>query len=153
MTAEAPPPPEYILCDTSFVSARQAAVARPEFVEHWPSDVAERLDRAVLAISVISLAELRAGQVHAGFPAAKVERHKKIIDTYLHVPLDLEVSEAWAQLWAWAKSQGYGIGDNDLWIGATAQSRGWPVACCDRHFIDLPDLECIYLPRKPDSAS
>jgi predicted nucleic acid-binding protein len=152
VTAEASPPPEHVLCDTSFVSVRQAAVARPEFVEHWSSDVARRLDRAVLAISVISLAELRAGQVHAGYDPAKVERDKRITDTYLHVPLDLEVAEAWAQLWAWARAQGRSIGDNDIWIAATAQSRDWPVACCDRDFIDLPDLEVIYLPRKPDSA-
>jgi predicted nucleic acid-binding protein len=153
VTGEAPPPPEHILCDTSFVSVRQVAVARPEFVEHWPSVVTDRLNRAVLAISVVSLAELRAGQIAAKFGPPRVERDKKIIDTYLHVPLDSQASETWGHLWAWAKTNGHAIGDNDLWIAATARSRNWPLACCDRDFIGLPDLEVIYLPRKPDSRT
>lgn len=151
MTDEAAPAAEGILCDTTFVSVRQAALTRPEFVAHWPEDVTERLDRAVLRISVISLAELRAGQLDAKFPQDKVERHKKVIDTYTPVPLDLEVSETWAHLWVWARADRESMGDNDLWIAATAVSRGWPLVGCDRHFIDLPDLEYIYLKRKPDS--
>jgi tRNA(fMet)-specific endonuclease VapC len=152
VTGDVPPPPEHVLCDTSFVSVRMRAVARPEVVEHWPSDVTERLDEAVLAFSVITLAELRAGQIEAGYGPAKVERDKRIIDTYLHVPLDLEVSETWALLRAWSRAAGRGaIGDNDLWIAATARSRDWALIACDRDFIGLPGLECIYLPRKPDS--
>lgn len=125
------------------MSVRQAAIAHPEYVEHWPADVTERLDQAILAISVITLAELTAGRIGAKYTPEKEERDKRIIDTYLHVPLDLEVSETWAQLWVWARENTRGIGDNDLWIAATARSRGWPLVGCDRHFIDLPDLECI----------
>lgn len=153
MTGGTAPTPERVLCDTTFVSARQAAIARPESVEHWPADVTKRLDQAILEISVVTLAELRAGRIGAKFPPDKEERDRRIIDTYLHVPLDLEVSETWAQLWAWAQANKPGIGDNDLWIAATARSRNWPLVGCDRHFIDLPDLEYIYLKRKPDSRS
>jgi len=144
-------PPERILCDTSFVSVKQAAAARPTVVAHWPSEVTARLDRAILSVSVVTLAELRGGQIAVGFSPERVERDRKLIDTYLHVPLDLEVSETWAHLSVWAKRQGRGIGDNDLWIAATAASRGWPLVGCDRHFIGLPDLEYLYLQRKPDS--
>ena len=151
MTQQAAPTAEHILCDTSFVSVRQAAAAEPEVVNHWPTDVTDRLDKATLAISVIALAELRGGQIRAKFGPAKIERARRVIDTYLPVPLDLEVSETWAQLWAWAKTNAKAIGDNDLWIAATAKSRGWPLVGCDRDFIGIPDLEYIYLKRKPDS--
>jgi predicted nucleic acid-binding protein len=143
--------PERILCDTTYISVRLAAVARPSFVAHWPSDVTQRLDRAVLMVSVIALAELRGGQIGANFGPDKIERHKRVIDTYVPVPLDLDVSETWAHLWAWRRANPSGIGDNDLWIAGTAISRKWPLVGCDRDFIDVPDLDYIYLQRTPDS--
>lgn len=151
MSAGQPPPPEHILCDTSFVSAKQAAGGAPERVAHWPEQVTDRLDRAVLAISVITLAELRAGQIGANWGPDKVQRAKAVTDAYLHVPLDLEASERWAFLRATVRANGWSIGDNDLWIAATAQSRSWPLVSCDGHFSKLPDLEHIHLLRKPDS--
>jgi predicted nucleic acid-binding protein len=145
--------PERILCDTTYISVRLAAVARPEFVAHWPADVTDRLEQAVLMVSVVSLAELRGGQIGANFPPEKVERHRRVIDAYVPAPLDPDVSEVWAHLWAWRKSNPSGINDNDLWIAATAISRKWPLVSCDRHFIDVPDLDHIYLQRTPDSRN
>jgi predicted nucleic acid-binding protein len=52
--------PETIVCDTSFIGVHErAGGVRP----NWPQAVVDRLDAAVLAISVISLAEVRVGSV------------------------------------------------------------------------------------------
>jgi predicted nucleic acid-binding protein len=49
-----------ILCDTSFVSVVQARGV----LRTWPAQERDRLDAAVLAISVVTLAELRDGHIY-----------------------------------------------------------------------------------------
>lgn len=127
----------------------QGAHASPDLVEHWPKEVRDRLDSAVLLISVVAIAELRAGQIRAKFGPRRTERDQRTIDTYLPVPLDTHVAERWAHLWAETRSNK--IGDNDLWIAATAQVRGWPLVACDRDFRQISNLDLIYLPRTPAS--
>jgi hypothetical protein len=66
---------EEIVCDTSFVSVMQRA-ARNETaktaVNGWPQDIKERLDQAILGISVISLAELRSGYAANGWSEDRI---------------------------------------------------------------------------------
>lgn len=48
---------------------------------------------------------------------------------------------AWARLWVAAKERGIAVGDNDLWIAATAAFRGHALVTCDRDHVRLaPDL-------------
>jgi|tagenome__1003787_1003787.scaffolds.fasta_scaffold19497016_1 hypothetical protein len=59
----------------------------------------------------------------------------------------------WAALDAKKKTNGWGTGDNDLWIASTALARGWPLVTCDLDFCPVEGLDLIYLPAKPDSPS
>ena len=151
--SDEPPPAEHILCDTSFVSIVQASFKHPQAMQHWPDDVRERVDRAILAMSVISVAELRSGHIAAGWGEQMRARAEALMAAYLWVPLDMDVVNRCAELRAAKKQNGWGLGDNDLWIAATAETRGWPLVACDLGFCPLPDLDLIYLPARPDSPS
>jgi predicted nucleic acid-binding protein len=54
----------------------------------------------------------------------------------------------WARLSAAARARGVAIGDNDLWIAATASVRESVLITCDRDHVriarDLP-VEVVYL--------
>ncbi len=68
---------------------------------------------------------------------------------YLLVPVDPEVLDCYVNLRARYFRE---IGENDLWIAATAKARGWPLVACDLHYCRLKDeIELVYLPQKPDS--
>ena len=142
---------EHILCDTSFVSLVDVASARPDLIAHWPQAVRARLDVAVLAITVFVLGELRSGRIKAGWNEQRIEKAERALAAYLFVPVDPEVLDCYVGLRARYLSQ---LGDNDLWIAATAKARGWPLVACDLDFCRLKtEIELIYLPHKPDSPS
>ena len=58
-------PPERLICDTSFVGASAKRSAQPDRFLHWPKQTLDRIDAAILAISVITLAEARYGYLNA----------------------------------------------------------------------------------------
>jgi predicted nucleic acid-binding protein len=133
--------PETILCDTTFVSAVQV----DGIPQEWPDDVRARLDASVLAISVVTLAELRAGHIYGKWGAPRRERAEPLIGSYLLVPLDMPTVNEWARLAAACKSSGVTVPHNDLWIASTANVREWPLVSCDKHFDAIPDVEHIRL--------
>lgn len=142
---------EHIVCDTTVVSMIAVSSSRPEIVAHWPEDARARLDSAVLAITVFVLGEVRSGRIRAGWSSSKIAAAEKAIAAYLLVPVDLEVLSAYVELRSRYASQ---LGDNDMWIAATAIARGWPLVTCDLDFCRIKsELDLIYLPRKPDSPS
>jgi predicted nucleic acid-binding protein len=144
-------PPEVILCDTSFVGRQEAALARPETVAHWPPDVVARLERALLAISVITLAEIRAGRIYARWGQRRADAQEARLAAFLLVPLDEDVLAEYAVLHAWSLA-GNPQKHNDLWIAATAIARGIPLVSCDRHFEQIAQdqpLDHIYLAPAP----
>lgn len=143
--------PEVVLCDTTFVSLQERAGAKPETIAHWPAAVVERLDAAILALSVISLAEVRAGRIHAQWGTARSERQEARLAAFLLVPLDESVLDEYAKLHAW-NLNGHSTKHNDLWIAATAIARSVPLVSCDKHHAAIAadhPLELIYLPPKP----
>jgi predicted nucleic acid-binding protein len=142
-----------VLCDTSFISVVSSPQRSAKATARWPDDVKRRLDGALLAMSVISIAELRAGHIAAGWGEQRRASAEMLMAAYLWVPLDMEVVDRCAELRAAKRRQGWGLGDNDLWIAATAETRGWPLVACDRGFCPLPELDLIYLPARPDSPS
>jgi len=146
-------PPEVILCDTSLVSVLEMAEKRPELVTHWPQDARERLDAAFLAISIFSIAELRAGRIAANWGQSRAERQeKRLTASFVTIPLDDDALNAYTVLHAWS-NRGNKTPHNDMWIAATAISRGLPLASCDEHFERIAashDLQHIYLPRQRD---
>jgi predicted nucleic acid-binding protein len=145
--------PEVLVCDTTFFSLAGAAAAKPDWTQHWAEEVVARINRAVLAISVITIAEVRAGCIQAKWSRARRQREEDRMKSLARLPLDDEVLEMWAGLRASTRSVGTTCQDNDLWIAATAKSRELPVISCDLDFQRLEEhgVQVIYLPRKPDS--
>jgi predicted nucleic acid-binding protein len=152
-TSARPPAVEHVLCDTSFISVVSSPQRSRNATAHWPDHVKRRLDGALLAMSVISIAELRAGHIAAGWGEQRRANAERLMAAYLWVPLDMGVVDRCAELRAEKRRHGWRLGDNDLWIAATAETREWPLVACDLGFCDLPELELIYLPARPDSLS
>jgi predicted nucleic acid-binding protein len=133
--------PESILCDTSFISVFQVKGWLPT----WPAATRQRLTGAILSISVITLAEVRDGHIHANWGPARRTAAEQLMAAYLWVPLDMAVVNECARLRAACRASGVAVPDNDLWIAATANTRGWPLASCDKHFERVPDVDHIFL--------
>jgi predicted nucleic acid-binding protein len=55
--------------------------------------------------------------------------------------------DEWARLKVLSKRNGWNVGDNDLWIAATASARGHALVPCDsdQARIDDPNLEVLHL--------
>jgi predicted nucleic acid-binding protein len=126
-----PPAAELLLCDTSFVAALALRATHPERLNDWPDDVVTRIDRATLAISVITLAEARFGYLKAGWGQPRIDREERRLSAFLRVPLDFATVDEWARLKSLSVRNGWNVGDNDLWIAATASARGVPLVSCD----------------------
>src|SRR5690349_4865468 len=81
--AAAPPGTETMLCDTSFVSVVQSS-AHPRnaaSIAAWPQEAKDRLNAAILAISVISLAELRDGHIWGKWLPARRAQAERVISS------------------------------------------------------------------------
>ena len=144
-------PPEVILCDTTFVSLQEVSGSKPQTTAHWPRDVLTRIDSAILAVSVFTLAEIRAGRIAADWGQRRSERQERLLAAFVTVPLDEDILNEYAALHAWS-SRGHKTPHNDMWIAATAIARGFPLVSCDEHFekiAETHELEHIYLPRNP----
>jgi predicted nucleic acid-binding protein len=58
------------------------------------------------------------------------------------------VTGQWARLRVLSRQNGWNVGDNDLWIAATAGARGYALVTCDAdqaRIVD-PSLEVLHLP-------
>jgi predicted nucleic acid-binding protein len=139
--------PERLVCDTSFVGVSAKRASHPELYAHWRAETLARIDRAVLAISVITLAEARFGYLNAGWGPARVKREEHRLAGFLQVPLDHTVLDEWGRLRLLSKQNGWNLADNDLWIAATASARQHALVTCDadQARIDDPRLEVIHL--------
>lgn len=149
----APEAPERLLCDTSFVAHVGVRRVKPERYEHWDEQALSRIDAAVLAISVVTLGEARFGYLNAGWTRARIAEEERRLSSFLQIPLDFPDLDEWARLKDLAKRGGISISDNDLWIAATASTRGHSLVTCDRDQErleeDLP-VDVIYLPPRAD---
>jgi predicted nucleic acid-binding protein len=143
--AGGPQDAERLLCDTSFHIHASKRTQRPERYEHWPVAVLERIDAAILAISVITLAEARYGYIKGGLTGQQVAEEEARLAAYLAVPMDMEVINEWARLRAKCESAGVSVPDNDLWIAATACARKYPLVTCDTKHQGRIDDEALEL--------
>ena len=108
-----------------------------------------RLDRLPdrLAISVITIGELRAG-VLAAVDTASRDRRLATLTAALGldpVPIDQAVAETWARLRVSLRDFGLRMPVNDSWIAATAMTLGIPVVTQDDDYLHAPGLEVIHL--------
>lgn len=143
--------PEVVVCDSSFVGATARRATHPDQFAHWPQQTIARIESAILAISVITLAESRFGFASANWGPAKIAREEQRLAGFLQLPLDMSVVDEWARLKTLSKQNGWNVGDNDLWIAATAGSRRHALVTCDQDQsrITDPGVEVIYLPLTP----
>jgi predicted nucleic acid-binding protein len=146
---------ELLVCDSSFVGAIAQRRVQPERVAHWDAKVLDRIDRARNAISIVTLAESRAGYLIADWGPRRVEQDERRLRAWGLLPLDGQIVDEWARLRAQSAAIGLKIGDNDLWIAATASSYDAPLVTCDLDQRRIEKLlpEVIYLPRHPPAHS
>lgn len=140
------------MCDTSVASMMRYLTRQPQRVAHWPHQEVDRLNAARLTISVITLAESELGYLKAGAPADFVAAERRRLRTFGLLPIDPDVIQSWAILRDSLRRDGRTCGDNDVWIAATAHSRGLTVVTADTDFLSLAEhVDVWYLKRKPDS--
>lgn len=140
--------PERLLCDTSFVGHSAKRSAQPQRFSRWPAETLRRVDAAILAISVMTLAEARYGYLNANWEVPRIDREERRLAGFLQIPLDASILDEWARLRLLSKRSGWNVGDNDLWIAATASARGYPLVTCDADQARIADsqLDVVHLP-------
>jgi predicted nucleic acid-binding protein len=147
---------QVLLCDTTYVSQIMKAERRPETTEHWPAADVERIANSILTISVVTVAEIRMGMIKASWGERTRADAEYRLAAYAWIPLDLEIIEKWAEIQAEALGAGQNAANhNDVWIGATALVRGYPLVSCDVPQCELPQVcdNVIYLKVDPSSRS
>jgi predicted nucleic acid-binding protein len=101
-----------------------------------------------LAISVVTVGELRAGVLAAVDLATRDRRLATLSDalTLEPMPIDQAVAEAWARLRVTLHEEGKRMPVNESWIAATAISLGVPVVTQDAaDYVELAGLEIIHV--------
>jgi predicted nucleic acid-binding protein len=99
-----------------------------------------------LAVSVITLGELRAGVLAASDPATRNQRLSTMgwVLRLDPVPVDDRVAEAWAWLRIQLRDQRQRMPVNDSWIAATAIALDIPVVTQDDDYpVGVPELQVI----------
>ena len=124
------------LADTSVFIARESG--RPIRTQDLPEQ---------LAVSVVTVAELRAGVLAATDPIIRERRLDTLTAalTLEPIPIDLAVANAWARLRLSLRVAGRRMPLNDSWIAATAMALDVPVVTQDDDFPPLPDLTVVHV--------
>ena len=122
------------LADTSLFIASEAG--RHLSVEGVPES---------LAVSIITVAELRAGVLAARDLETRARRLKTLayVSGFDVIPIAEEVAEAWAELRVALRDAGRRLGVNDAWIAATAMALRIPLVSQDRDFEHVPGLSVV----------
>lgn len=122
------------LADTSLFIARESG--RPLAQIELPDE---------LAISVITIGELRAGVLAAADLATRALRLATLTDAlaFEAVAIDQAVAEMWAQLRLLLRDGGVRMPVNDSWIAATAMTLEVPVVTQDDDYVEVSGLLVI----------
>ena len=100
-----------------------------------------------LAISVVTIGELRAGVLAAPDVGVRDRRLATLTRALAlePIPIDQAVAETWARLRVSLREFGLRMPVNDSWIAATAMTLGIPVVTQDDDYLHAPGLEVIHL--------
>jgi predicted nucleic acid-binding protein len=107
------------------------------------------LDRAAMpdevAVSVVTIGELRAGALAATDVSTRDRRLRTLIAALQldPLPIDAAVAEEWAKLRLLLRDHGLHMGVNDSWIAAVAMAHGVPVLTQDDGFPELDELQVL----------
>jgi len=113
------------------------------------SEIHHELDRdslpVSLGVSVVTIAELRAGVLLSPNGATRARR-EAVLEAVLElepIPIDESIAMAWAELRTEIRDLEFTLSGNDAWIAATATTLGVPVVTRTAVFDDLPGVEVI----------
>ena len=100
-----------------------------------------------LAVSVITVSELRAGVLAAGDVTSRDRRLATLTSVLAldPIPIDQAVAETWGRLRVSLRDFGLRMPVNDSWIAATAMTLGIPVVTQNDDYIHAPGLEVIQI--------
>ena len=100
-----------------------------------------------LAVSVITISELRAGVLAAGDVTSRDRRLATLTSVLAldPIPIDQAVAETWGRLRVSLRDFGLRMHVNDSWIAATAMTLGIPVVTQNDDYIHAPGLEVIHI--------
>lgn len=98
-----------------------------------------------IAVSVITVGELRLGVLAAADGASRARRLETLsrVEALEPLPVDAAAANAWAVLRLALRDQGKRMPLNDSWIAATAIANRIPVVSQDADYDDAPGLEVI----------
>ncbi len=124
------------LADTTLFIARESG--RPLRESMLPDE---------LAVSIVSIGELRAGVLAADDTKTRDVRLVTLTTAMLldPIPIDYHVAEQWARLRVLLRDTGQRMPVNDSWIAATAMSMALPIITQDDDYIRLEDLPVIHV--------
>ncbi|HLL20882.1 MAG TPA: type II toxin-antitoxin system VapC family toxin [Kofleriaceae bacterium] len=92
-------------------------------------------------ISIVTVGEMLAMAKRLNWGAKKVETLKLLASELVVVDIDNQrVLDNYAEIHAFAVTNGYMLGDNDIWIAATAAAAGAVLLTTDRDFDPLADI-------------
>jgi predicted nucleic acid-binding protein len=100
-----------------------------------------------LAISVITIGELRAGVLAAVDLETRDRRLSTLTAALALEPVEIDerVADAWARLRVTLRDLGLRMPVNDSWIAATAISLGVPVVTQDDDYVEIPGLAVVHV--------
>jgi predicted nucleic acid-binding protein len=124
--------------DTSVFIARESG---------HPLDEVQLPDES--AVSVVTLAELHAGVLIAADTDMRASRLATldVVSDMEVLPVDEAAALVWARLRVHMAETGRRVNVNDLWIAATAVSRGLPVVTQDTDFDPLEEVAGLTIVR------
>ncbi|MGH9056555.1 MAG: type II toxin-antitoxin system VapC family toxin [Acidimicrobiales bacterium] len=122
------------LADTTVFIARESG---------RPLDEASLPDE--LAVSIITVGELRTGVLAAGDVRIRDKRLATLTEAMAldPVPVDDDVAEQWARLRVLLRDSGQRMPVNDSWIAASAMALAVPVVTQDDDYVELDELRVI----------
>lgn len=100
-----------------------------------------------LAVSVITIGELRAGVLAAADVLVRDRRLATLTAALAldPVPVDGQVAAAWARLRVLLRDRGQRMPVNDSWIAATAMALGVAIVTRDDDYVDVPGLTVLHV--------
>jgi predicted nucleic acid-binding protein len=122
------------LADTSVFIADETG--RPLHLEALPDEI---------AVSIITIGELRAGVLVAADVATRDRRLSTLVAALdlQPIPIDERIAEKWAWLRVALRDNRQRMPVNDSWIAATALALDVPVMTQDADYVDVPGLHVI----------
>ena len=125
-------PPEAVLADTSLFIAQEQQRLRASPPRR-------------LAVSVITVAELRAGVLVATDSQTRARRLRTVtaVTALEPFPVDDRVAESWAELRLSLRDEATRMPMNDSWIAATALAHDLPIATQDDDYDVVPGLQVL----------